>query len=130
MKKIVSGVLVVFMAFALVACSGGKNANDPIVGNWKIKSMVVQDQVLTVEDVAEMGQDISSLSLEIKGNGKMTLTVLDESGNPETGEGTWDVKDGNYKITSEEGDITLKFDQDTDTVTLEMYGAGMVFERA
>ncbi len=123
MKKVLSGVLVVLVLVALVAC--GSNA--PVVGTWKLDSVSAFGQEFSVAEFSELSeQDMSAIEMEIKSNGTATLSLPGDDG----GTAKWKEVDGGYEISDSTMTAPLVYDADSDTVSMEISGVTMIFVRA
>ena len=126
MKKTLSLLVILTLLLSLAACGGnGASSSDPAIGSYEFKEAIVEGQSVTADTFAEMGFDFSA-SLEIKADGKFTLTfdaegLFDED---DSGDGTWEKKGDVYTLTMD-GDAqeatynasakTFSFETDDDT---------------
>ncbi len=115
MKRIISLAAVAIMVFVLVGCGGGSDSK--YVGEWKLTKANYAGIEMTAE---EIGMDAT---LDVKGNGKLTLEF-----DGEKAEGEWEEKDGNLVIKGDDtGDVTAEMVDGN--IVLNYSGVGMVFEK-
>ena len=134
MKKVVSGVLVIMLALALVACSNGgggaAGGADPAIGKYVFESMEMSGMSIDASAFESMGMDPNLISLEIKEDGNFSLSMADPStGATENESGTWKQNGSNYDLTSSGSTISAAFDASAGTMTIEEEGIKMVFKK-
>ncbi len=125
MKKILSLVLVAMMALSLAACGkgGGSSASDDIIGTWKLVSIELSGQEMSVSDYADLlGQDMD-VSYTFEEGGKFVASAMGQEM-----EGTWEKGSGS--------DYNMTIEGDTQTGSLVdgkfrhgMEGMAMIFEK-
>ncbi len=95
MKKIVSILLAIMLVAGLAACGGG-SSDDPNVGTWNAVSASMMGIDMEVADLFEDG-----VTLELKANGKFTLSVDGEKGN-----GKWEYGGDAINFSASDADMT------------------------
>ena len=89
MKKIVSLLMVVIIAFSLVSCGGSKiDPNDPNQGLWKATTGKMLGITMNVEELFGKG-----FTIELQNKGKCTLNVDGKKAN-----GSWTLDDGAFTV--------------------------------
>lgn len=117
MKKLLAILMVGVMMFSLAACGAD------FEGEWTAVS-AESDQEMTAEEKAMVDAMLSSITLSIKSDSVMSLSM-----GGETQEGTWKADGNNITFTSADGS-ELKGELDGDQLKIDMDGQGkLVFEK-
>lgn len=124
MKKRVAVLMlaVVMTVLALAGC-GGKKSSAPVVGEWKMTKVEAMGVSMSVEEYLQAsGMGDMKMEMSIKDNGKFSMDVVGESG-----DGTWEYKEPDLTLTVDGESVKAEYKDNT--ITLEMSGVAMIFEK-
>ncbi len=113
MKKITVLVLSLVLVFAMVSC--GKNMKDsPYVGTWKATTASYSGFDMSVESI--LGGE---MTIELKDDGKCTLSIADEEES-----GKWSETEDGFKMADE-----YEFKVDKDVATMDYSGVTITLKK-
>lgn len=120
MKKSISKILSVFvlaaMLVAMTACGGEDMSNSKYTGNWEATSATTMGMTL---DMATLG---TTMTMELKSNGKAAVVFDGESGS-----GDWSETGTGVKITASDG--TVEFTDKDGKLVMTESGVEFIFEK-
>ena len=111
-KKVLSGIALTLCLLFLIGCGG----NSKMAGSWVISELSTNGMSI---DPAMMGYVIN---LELKSNGKFSLTMDGQSGS-----GTWSMNGNKLTLKAAGGDLILTYDGTYLSGTIE--GVGVKFSK-
>lgn len=112
------------LVLALAGCAqGGGDASKNFIGDWKLVGMEEGGEVTSSEDIALMEQLGMSVTMSVKEDKTLTLSVLGEEMS-----GTWEATSGTEATATIDGQkASMKIANDV--LVLEQDGAKMSFEK-
>jgi hypothetical protein len=134
-RIVLAAMLVLAMGAALTGCAGVSEETKAAAGIYKLDSITVNGQTITVEDYkAATGDDIlSTFTLELTEAGKYTMAYAEDDGSGGIKEGT---ENGDVSVSGTEISFKLGIfapatvgSIQNGTVTIEVDGTKLVYKK-
>ncbi len=119
---IIGIVVAVVAVIAIILVASGLLGNSEYNGDYKLVKCSYYGEVYTMEEMEAMSGTSYDMTLTVKGS-RCTL-----KSNGETGTGKISFDGDTVTIEDDSETLEGEYDADTKTITLYMYGVGMIFE--